>query len=999
MQKVFSSPVFYKIVFALSFFVLFFVSSITYRQLKSLNESERMLRLSDRVHLELEQLFSYVKDAETSHRGYILTADSIYLQPYFDAQIHIRNSLSELSYLTKDSDGQSQNLQLLNSLIKKRLGFINQVLDRNAATSLTREQLAYELSLGRQTMYRIRILMNSMIRLENQLLKTYQETHSHDVFFTPLAALLISLFSLVVLIASFVKINSDRKQMARLHKQAADATLLSEHARVYRELVEGLPAAVYTCDTEGKIRLYNKAAVQLWGKKPEDDQRWCGSSGGTYTDGTVLTAENNPSVRLLRGEGIDTREMIIARPDGEKRNVIPHPQLLLDSKGNVAGVLNMLLDVTDQRINEEKLVKSEKLFKSIALNIPNSLILVIDKEYRILALEGDVLEKMGYDQQDYEGKLLSETMDQERYAEVLPFYQRVLEGEQFTNERSLEDDIFKLHFVPLKTETGETYAGLIIGLNISDYRRTEYRIGLLSSIVESSDDAIVSKTLEGIVTSWNAGAERIFGYTEAEMVGQHISIIIPEDRKDEETAIITKLTRGIRTDHFETQRQRKDGQIIDVSLTISPIRDNEGNIIGASKIARDISEQKRAEHVLKNFTEELERQVKERTEELNESNIDLKQQKEFAETILDTSIDITIVYDTEMRFISFNKAAERLYKKTKDEVLGKTLLEVYPHIDGHKGYQDLQRAIAGDTIHNTRYLSPITNLYYEDFLIPLYNNTGKIYAVLVLARDITQTIRNEELLLELNNTLISKNTELERSNTELASFNHVASHDLQEPLRKIQTFISRIQVEEGGVISAKDHDYLKRIRSSANRMQELIDDLLAFSRTNKSDRRFEPVDLNATLTAVKKELSQAFEETGAKLTHGPLPALKGIPFQFQQLFTNLIGNAIKYSRPDVVPHIHIHADTVISDNVPFLNGEASEYHRITVSDNGIGFEQQYAEQIFELFQRLHGKSDYSGTGIGLTICKRIVENHDGVIRASGELGEGAKFEIYLPVLN
>ncbi|MDB5229090.1 MAG: hypothetical protein JWN78_3283 [Bacteroidota bacterium] len=256
--------------------------------------------------------------------------------------------------------------------------------------------------------------------------------------------------------------------------------------------------------------------------------------------------------------------------------------------------------------------------------------------------------------------------------------------------------------------------------------------------------------------------------------------------------------------------------------------------------------------------------------------------------------------------------------------------------------------------------------------------------------------------LELDRTLNSrllaaKNLELERQNTELASFNHVASHDLQEPLRKIQTFISRISEKETTNISPTGKEYFERIQISANRMQMLIDDLLTFSRTNKADQIFESVDLNVLLENAKHELAQIIEEKDAHIQSVHLPTLNVIPFQFQQLLINLISNSLKYSKPGITPLIRITVEIIDGKNIPSTRAEhQKKYYKISFIDNGVGFEQQYAENIFVLFQRLHGRSEYTGTGIGLAICKKIVENHQGFITAEGKPNTGAAFHVFLP---
>lgn len=244
-----------------------------------------------------------------------------------------------------------------------------------------------------------------------------------------------------------------------------------------------------------------------------------------------------------------------------------------------------------------------------------------------------------------------------------------------------------------------------------------------------------------------------------------------------------------------------------------------------------------------------------------------------------------------------------------------------------------------------------------------------------------------------------RNAELEKNNAELSEFNYVASHDLQEPLRKIQTFISRLEDKESQNLSVSGLQYLERIKVAATRMRLLIDDLLQFSRSNKPDKEFVLTNLNELLEIAKQDVAETILEKNAIITNNVLPTISAIPFQVRQLFLNLLSNSLKYSKKTEVPVIKIEYSKINSeDDINLIQVIKNDYHKITFTDNGIGFEQQYADQIFELFNRLHNKQEYSGTGVGLSICKKIVDNHNGIINAHGELGIGATFTIYFPDL-
>ncbi|TLU99631.1 PAS domain S-box protein [Dyadobacter luticola] len=248
------------------------------------------------------------------------------------------------------------------------------------------------------------------------------------------------------------------------------------------------------------------------------------------------------------------------------------------------------------------------------------------------------------------------------------------------------------------------------------------------------------------------------------------------------------------------------------------------------------------------------------------------------------------------------------------------------------------------------------------------------------------------------NELTIANNELIRTNMELAQFAYVASHDLQEPLRKIQTFATRILETESANLSDRGKDYFNRMQASSTRMQQLIIDLLAFSRANAVEKLFEETDLNVVLKNVKEQLNELILQKSAVIVSETLPVKSVIVYQFEQLFMNLIANALKFTKPGIAPVINIRSGRVDGQLVLLPEADHNKtYEFISFTDNGIGFEPQFKDRIFQVFQRLHSRSAFEGTGIGLAICKKIVDNHKGLIDAVGKPGIGATFIIYLPV--
>ncbi|MDP4211860.1 MAG: ATP-binding protein [Bacteroidota bacterium] len=293
------------------------------------------------------------------------------------------------------------------------------------------------------------------------------------------------------------------------------------------------------------------------------------------------------------------------------------------------------------------------------------------------------------------------------------------------------------------------------------------------------------------------------------------------------------------------------------------------------------------------------------------------------------------------------------------------------------------------------------NLTVGDNLVPVYISLTslrpKLATIGIIITDYTEKKKHEEVILKYQRDLELKNIELEQSNIELNSFTYIASHDLQEPLRKIQTFCNRLIENEYASFNTSTKDYFERINAASKRMQNLITSLLNYSLTSTAQITYTLTDLNQVLKEVMNNLREMIEDNDVTIEVSTLPALAVIPHQLNQLFYNLISNAIKYRKRGAAAVIKISAALIqVSD---FPSGQAfpgDAYWRISVADNGIGFDQQYADRIFELFQRLHPRAEYEGTGIGLAICKKIVQNHQGFIKATGQKGVGSTIDIYLP---
>lgn len=374
-------------------------------------------------------------------------------------------------------------------------------------------------------------------------------------------------------------------------------------------------------------------------------------------------------------------------------------------------------------------------------------------------------------------------------------------------------------------------------------------------------------------------------------------------------------------------------------------------------------------------------------------------QKEKQHQLMINSIDdyAILLLDKNGIIQNWNKGAEKINGYSENEIIGQNFGIFYSEEDNEKKLPELlieQATLNGKASHEGWRVRRDGTAYWGNTIITaLHDEDDNVIGFSKVTRDLTERKLAEDKLKEYAARIEQHNIELQRINKELDSFTYTASHDLQEPLRKIKTFCNFIISKENESLSADTKTYFDKIGAATSRMQKLIESLLHYSRATTAEIILEPTDLNSIIAEVEKDLAEVIAEKKATIITKNLPVLKVMPFQFHQLFFNIIGNAIKYQRESVPPVIEVEA-------VPVTHAtETGEkfYYKIIISDNGIGFEQEYADNIFKLFQRLHGRSEYSGTGIGLAICKKIAENHHGTITATSEPGKGSTFTILIPV--
>ena len=554
--------------------------------------------------------------------------------------------------------------------------------------------------------------------------------------------------------------------------------------------------------------------------------------------------------------------------------------------------------------------------------------------------------------------------------------------------------------------------------------------------------ALISPT--GKFIKVNSALCQLLGYRADELLQKDFQAITHAEDLDADL----EFTRQMLADEINTYQMEKRyihqlGHLVWVQLSVSLVRDETEKPLYFISQIQDISEQKaalrdrqQAERALQQLNTELEARVTKRTTELSTINKslaneieqrrqverELQQSQVRLRAIIDNAPSVIYLKEPEGRLQLVNQEFETIFGLTSAEVVGKTDRELFP--------PEIAAAFA---VNDRRVVETTRPLQTEEVVLqadgklhtylsikfPICDRPGKVVQIGGIATDITERKQIEHLLQKTNEELerrvrkrtaelkrvnasleaeIAERRESERrlsktaadlkiSNRALQDFAYVASHDLQEPLRKIRAFGDRLQVKYAEELGERGQDYLRRMQNAAERMQGLIKDLLAYSRITTKTQPFVATDLNLIVKEVLSDLETAIEQTKGQVRLDRLPTIEADPLQMRQLFQNLIGNALKFHLPEQAPIITI-SQKMLPDSESIIE--------LQIEDNGIGFDEKYLDRIFTPFQRLHGRSEYEGTGMGLAICRKIVERHGGRLTAESSLGQGATFTIFLP---
>jgi len=524
--------------------------------------------------------------------------------------------------------------------------------------------------------------------------------------------------------------------------------------------------------------------------------------------------------------------------------------------------------------------------------------------------------------------------------------------------------------------------GTIIGtqgiqFDITERKQAEESLArermLLRTLIDNLPDCIYAKDTAGRKTMANpADLKNLRCKFESEAIGKSDFDLFPPDIAEKfwaDDQLVLKGQPALNREEFLFDEQGRKHWLMTSKL---PLRDQNGKIIGLVGIGRDITKDKVAEEAL-------------------------ARERSLLRTLIDNLPDCIYAKDAAGRKILANPAdLKNLHCETEADAIGKTDFDLFPQELAEKFWAADQKVIQGEPVIN-REEYVLNDAGEKHWLLtsklPLRDQSGKIVGLVGIGRDITERKQAEDALRDSEEKLRESATQLERSNHELQDFAYVASHDLQEPLRKIVVFGERLKDKKIEDLGPEARDYLDRMQKAAGRMQTLINDLLSFSRVTTKARPFSPVDLAEVAADVVNDLEGRIEQVKGRVEIvGTLPVIDAEALQMRQLLQNLMGNALKFRRPEEPPVVKVEAQIIPGPGTP-----PQQLCKLMVSDNGIGFDEKYLDRIFNVFQRLHTRNEYEGTGMGLAITKKIALHHGGEITAKSQPGHGSTFIVTLPV--
>jgi two-component system cell cycle sensor histidine kinase/response regulator CckA len=746
------------------------------------------------------------------------------------------------------------------------------------------------------------------------------------------------------------------------HARTLEALRASENK--YRQIIETAREGVWTVDPDARTTYVNQRMAEMLGYTVEE---MLGRPIVAFMDADDVAELQRRFERRRRGIA-EQYECRLRRRDGTDLWVLVSTNPLYSPGDEFAGALGMVSDITERKQAEERLRHQLDFTAAITASMGEG-VYALDEDGRLTFMNPAAEAALGWTEAELLGCRVHEVIHFQhadgvpRQAHDCPLLGVLTSGQTCRGE----DDVFTrrdgtllpVSYTAAPILTGGRVIGTVLAFrDITERRRAEEERERLAAIVESSDDTILSKDLDGRITSWNAGAERMYGYAAAEAVGRHVSFIVPPDRHEELSGLMERVARGERVSHLETIRVRKDGRRIDVSLSIAPMKDGSGRVVGASTIARDITERKATER-------------------------ELRESEERYRDLVENARDIIYTHDLEGNYMSVNSAGEQLLGYTREEARGMSQLQVVAPEYHERAREMIARKLAGKgkTVYELEVVAKDGRRLAVEVNSRLTYRDGVAVGVQGIARDVSERRELEEQL---------------RQAQKMEAVGRLAggvAHDFNNLLTVINGY-SDITI---GRLPAEDplRSQVEEVRKAGERAAGLTRQLLAFSR--KQVLRPEVIDLNEVVSEMEKMLRRLIgEDIVLRAALGPgLGSVKADPGQVEQVLMNLAVNA-----RDAMPcggRLTIGTENVYLDEAyaaHHVSVAPGRYVMLAVSDTGVGMDEETRARIFEPFFTTKEKG--KGTGLGLSTVYGIVKQSGGNIWVYSEAGRGTTFKIYLP---
>jgi PAS domain S-box-containing protein len=774
---------------------------------------------------------------------------------------------------------------------------------------------------------------------------------------------------------------------------AQDNVRLEQKYDLMRTLIDSLPDNIFVKDRKSRFLVNNLAHVRILGATHPDEVLG-------KTDLDIFPAElasqyyEDDQTMMQSGQPLNREEIVVNPRTGEKRWLQTTKVPLRDKQGAVVGLIGINRDITERKKAVEALQESQQLNHSLLEQLPIG-IFRKDREGRFILVNSEFCRFKGMKAEDFLGKTPQEIAAIEaakqgtmgpatKYATTgAEHHERIMQTRKpiELDEEYVKADGTKqfLHAIklPVFGPDGKVIGTQGVQFDITERKQAEETLArerlLLRTLIDNLPDAVYAKDAAGRKTMANpADLKNLHCKTEAEAIGKNDFDLFPKDVAEKFWADDQRVLQGqpvLKREEFFLDEKGQKHWLLTSKL---PISDRNGKIIGLVGIGRDITTGKLAEEALAN-------------------------ERSLLRTLIDNLPDAVYAKDTAGRKLLINPAdLKNVRCKTEAEVINKTDFDFFPKDMAEKFWADDQKVIQGEpVIDREEYV--FNDVGEKRWLLtsklPLRDQNGMIVGLVGIGRDITSRKLAEDSLRSSEAKLRQSTIQLERSNHELQDFAYVASHDLQEPLRKIVVFGERLKEKKIEDLGPEARDYLDRMQKAAARMQTLINDLLTFSRVTTKARPFTSVNLAEVAADVVNDLEGRIEQVKGRVeVVGTLPVVDAEALQMRQLLQNLMGNALKFRRPEEPPVVKVEAEIISGPGTP-----PQQLCKLMVSDNGIGFDEKYLDRIFNVFQRLHTRNEYEGTGMGLAITKKIALYHGGEITAKSTPGHGATFIVTLPV--